>query len=266
VDTAAALFSPPSLFARPCAHEISAIRKEMRDGLNSNQPERARNAALRLLSHVHNDLDTTVWLVALHARMNQRDTALSDGLELLERTDLDAAQRMTLHNVVGDLLALEGALDQAREHYQAVLSASVDPSSRRLALIKIESLARGQTGASVRDFLDTGTNDAARLLDLHAAALDAHTWAGAWYLLGRQLFLREHFTQAIPYLQRAGELGFRHPALCLENLRLLAIARYRTGDRADAALILTVLSMFPNGAGDDPNVHDWLERIRFDER
>jgi tetratricopeptide (TPR) repeat protein len=265
LEQARVRFAQPSIFARPCAHEISSIRKEVLERLAASQFERSREAAMRLLSYLPNDRDTLALLVEIDSRAGKTKTAISDGLRLLQRTDLNVGQRVNLLNRIGDLLASEGKLDQAREQFQAALEADYNRSSERLALIEIEALAQGRAGAAILDFLNKGVDDAVSLLALHEAALQANSWAGAWYLLGRQLFLREHFAQALSYLQRAEELGLMQPALYAENLRLIGIARYRTGDRVGAALILTALSQFPNTFVEEQNIRDWLERISFDE-
>jgi tetratricopeptide (TPR) repeat protein len=265
VEVAKVRFAQPSIFARPCAHEISGIRKEVVDALSAKQFDRARSAATQLLSYLPDDGDTKALMIEIRRRAGEGETALPDGLALLDRSDLNAHQRSDLHNCIGDLLAAAGSVEKAREQYQAMLSTNLNQSYERLALIKLEALERARPGTRVLDFLDSGEADAASVLALYEAALEAKTWASAWYVLGRQLFLRERFAQAIPYLERAGEIGLLHPALRTENLRLLAIARYRVGDRISAALILTVLSQFPSGVGEDLNIHDWFERINFDE-
>jgi uncharacterized protein HemY len=119
-------------------------------------------------------------------------------------------------------------------------------------------------GKKVVEFLEEGKVDLSGILDLREAANARPHWALAWYLLGRQLFNRELFGQALEYLERAASEGFLRPELAAENLRLLSVAYYRTDNPCRAASMLSVLVLLPRNEGELLWALDWLERIGFE--
>ena len=86
-----------------------------------------------------------------------------------------------------------------------------------------------------------------------------------WYLLGRQLFNQGRFEQALPYLEKAGQLGLGGPQLAAENLRLMAVSNYHRKKPAGAFACLAVLAQYPRHPGELARARDWLERQGFEQ-
>ncbi len=264
VDIARLRFERPSVFSRKCAHEISALRSTIAVAFGKKDYKRARSALERLLSHLPGDPTGLQALAEVCVQQKNFPEAIRYLEDLVGREDLPRTRRIAVGGRLGDALFLAERGAESSRHWKAVLDAHLGDDSDRLAAVKIAALNRGEAGAKVLGFLEAGKLDIAGLLDLREAAALDPGWGAAWYLIGRQLFNQGMFERCIPYLERAGEQGFSHPALAAENMRLLILANYRLGKLKKAATMLAVLTQFPRHPGELLRTRDWLARIDFD--
>jgi tetratricopeptide (TPR) repeat protein len=264
LESAGEKFSRPSIFKRTCAHEIAALSARARTHLARGRIDAATEAVEAILSHLPGDPDALALLAEIRVKADQIDAAVGILEELLQRNDLQSARRNRLQGRLGDLLARSGRREEARSRYLSLLNAHLDDGTDRLVIAKLESLQKGAAGDKVFQFLEEGRVDLSTILDLREAAGAHPHWGLAWYLVGRQLFNRELFEPALEYLERAASAGLLRPELAAENLRLLAVAYYRTGNPYKAVSALSVLVLYPRHEGELLWALDWLERIGFE--
>jgi tetratricopeptide (TPR) repeat protein len=175
---------------------------------------------------------------------------------------------------LGDFLVYQKKPDQARRHYQSQWEAHLSDSSDRQALAKLQAIARLPASEPVLDFLLSGKPSVEKLLKVRETGVSLPHWGLPWYLLGRQLFNKKSYSQAISYLQKAAYLGLEHPTLTAENLFLLAKCFYgraifpgrqtAKSDFNQAVAYLTVMSQFPRHMGEFLRIEELMERIQFD--
>ncbi|MBN2495801.1 MAG: hypothetical protein JXR96_14520, partial [Deltaproteobacteria bacterium] len=269
---ARARFSQPSIFSQTCAHEIAALRSRAVRRAADESWDQAESAIAEIQGHLPGDPASLRLRLEILFQRGRTADALELASELLGREDLDRATKAGIAGRTGDLLAGGDSWREASAHYERVLAAHLSDASDRTALVKLEALARmaggGEAGTAagrkVLDFLRSGELAIGTLLELHEAALAVPDWGAAWYLVGRQLVNRERFGQALPYLERAADRRFVHPALAVECMRLRVQALYRCGESEQALALLGVLARFPRHAGDRLWALEWIERIRFD--
>jgi len=264
LQAAGGRFSRPSIFKRTCAHEIAALSAKARSHLAKERFEEAIAAVESIRSHLPGDPDALTLLAEIRVRQDKIDAAVGIFEDLLKREDLDGARKNRIQGRLGDLLARSGRPEEARDRYVALLQAHLDDGTDRLAIAKLEAMQKGESGKKVLEFLGEGKLDLSTILDLREAAQAHPQWGLAWYLVGRQLYNRELFEPALGYLERAASAGLLRPELAAENLRLLAVAYYRTGNPGRAAALLSVLAFHPRHEGELLWARDWLERIGFE--
>jgi tetratricopeptide (TPR) repeat protein len=266
LEAAGGKFSRPSIFKRVCAHEIAALSARARTHLTKERLPDAVAAVESILSHLPDDPDALSLLAEIHVRQDKIDEAIGILEKLLDRKDrvIGGARKNRIQGRLGDLLVRSHRPEEARSRYVSLLQAHLDDGTDRLVIAKLEAMQKGEAGGKVLEFLKEGKLDLSTILDLREAAQAHPQWGLAWYLVGRQLYNREMFEPALLYLERAASAGLLRPELAAENLRLLAVAYYRTGRPVRAATLLSALAFYPRHQGELLWALDWLERIGFE--
>ncbi|MBW1810097.1 MAG: tetratricopeptide repeat protein [Deltaproteobacteria bacterium] len=257
-------FSRPSIFQRTCAHEVSALRFQISTLLAHKKFEEAAEVTQTILGYLPDDPASLQLLAEIRRQENKFEVALEILLQLVKREDLGSAHKARLRDRIADLLIKVQRPEEAKDHLLKLLAAHIDDARDRVALIKLEALEMSQAGNKVLAFLEEGKINVGTLLTLREAADMKKHWAAIWYLIGRQLYNRELFTQSIPYFKRAGQTGFSHAVLAAENLRLLILAYYHTKQHQKASELLAVIVQYPRHQGELLWATDWLERIEFE--
>jgi tetratricopeptide (TPR) repeat protein len=264
LETAGEKFSSPSIFKRTCAHEIAALSAQAWTHLARERVQPAAEAVENILAHLPGDPDALTLLAEIRAKEQKNEEAIGILEKLLQRDDLQSARKNRLQGRLGDLLVRGDRPEEARSRYLSLLQAHLNDGTDRLVIAKLESLQMGAAGRKVLEFLETGKLNLSTILDLREAAETHPHWGLAWYLVGRQLFNRELFEAALVYLKRAAATGLLRPELAAKNLRMLAVAYFRTENLFKAASILSVLILYPRHEGELLWALDWIERIGFE--
>ncbi len=148
---------------------------------------------------------------------------------------LPLVDRHMLQNIRANALWQSGGTAKAHVVFQALRDKPLPDDLKRELDIKISAINRGGiTEEKIREFFGT------RQRTLQVAALqelirESPEYAPAYYLTARMFFNNEQFDKALPYLQKARQLGLGSEKLTLENLRILGIALYAQGRYNEAA-------------------------------
>jgi tetratricopeptide (TPR) repeat protein len=264
VEAGKVKFSRKSIFKKVCAHEIASLRHQTNKHISKKKYSKAIELLNIILGHLPNDVTTLISMAEVYHLQEDHEKSVKVFKALLERDDIPPARKAQIGDRLGNILASQGKTDEARKYYQLLLAANLNDSSDRLALVKLEALEQQPEGKEILDFLIKPKSKKAILLQLREIAVQKPNWGTVWYLLGRQLYNRKLYQDAIPYLERAGDEGLSHPALAAENIRLLAISHYRANQLEKAAVLLTVLTTYPRDQSERLWTQDWLERIFFE--
>lgn len=261
-------FRGGSVFARPCPHAIAARREHAFDALAAGDHDRA----VALMRRVCRDAPEEP----------RHQLELGDVLAVggpLERTE--ATRRWTalagdpegvtssLRAQAFERLAREagerGDLATARALVALAVLLPIDPNDRRTLDGMAFALAHtGPAGTALRNyFFSPGLGISAAHHAL-LAAVGEPTLGFGHYLLGLQRLGDDEWVTAARELDLALAHGLPGLAFTKNAARRLAVAAYRSDDRARLAVAITVLSRADMASGDRALARDWAERLARD--
>ena len=242
-------FKTPSIFAKPCAHEIAQLRARAQ----ATGGEKSIAIYRDICTHL-GDSPTARFELAQAMRRAGDDAAfVTEATMLLERQDLTPGQRARIIEMQGQLAWQRRDTESARKAFETVLELDGANDSQRLQWVRIWALGRPQEQSDrLRTYLD---GDIAAVRD----ALTFERWMRAEpadatlpYLFGR-LLARENVPDLVattletvaphPFLpieaERLRLIGESHAKLGLFDLAIADYKRYResaqtTGERARA--------------------------------
>ncbi len=210
-------FKTPSIFAKPCAHEIAQLRARA-----SKAPGDKAVAIYRdICTHLGDSTSSRFDLAHALRRAGDDIGFTSEAAALLERQDLTPGQRAKLVEMQGQLAWQRGDLASARKAFETVLELDGSSDSQRLQWVRIWALSRAsEQSERLRTYLD---GDIAAVRD----ALTFERWMRAEageptvaYLFGRLLVRENVHDLAVTTLDNGGA----HPFLPIESERLRLIA------------------------------------------
>jgi tetratricopeptide (TPR) repeat protein len=256
-------FEQPSLIARPCAREVSALSEQ----------------AGRL---VHSDPDRAIALFqrcreiqpAMHGferEIAEAEYAKHDLVEatrvldsLLKERDVGPAMRAEATQKLGDIAWELGHTLTAKEYFNTALALHRDRHTDRLLTAKLSTLDDAVLGPPVFSLLIHGPSPG-RLLRLREVVEQKPDWGLGWYLIGRNLSTQGDHRRALPYLEHASQNPLPSPDFEVESFSLLAVSRYFAGDCAGMGKAFDALvSKSPTDAF-KTIAADWRERCAFEK-
>lgn len=261
-------FRGASVFARPCPHAIAARRVDALRAYIAGD----RRTAVGLLREVCGDapeeprhrMELADFLAPGDPAEHEEATSIWNALardtehvtstlrvEVLERLARDAAAR-------GDRAAVEARIKEAS-------ALPLDANERRQLDAELFALAhRGPAAAPLYAyFFVPGPLDNALLA--RWAVLAEPALGFAHYLLGLQRTAAGLWASAADELDRALALGLPGPLFVRNAARRLAVAGYRSHDRARVEQAIATLSGAEMTTPDRLLAKDWQDRLAFDE-
>jgi len=224
-------FRTPAIFARPCAHEIAALREQAARAAPAEAVELERRIAGFLNDSPRARLDLAFALRRAH---DDRGFAREAEALLTLPEALLATERARLLEARGEMhwQANEPAL--ARADFSAVLDLHLGSSSDRLQWVRLWALAApSEVAQAARDLLLEQAPTLAAVLELAQLAHDLPSDRTLPYLVGRQLVRVQASALAARFLERAA--GHPFPAIEAERVRLLAECEAALQEFATAA-------------------------------
>ena len=258
---AAERFRAPSIFMRPCAHEIAQLTDAAR---------RADSATAVLLQKqicVHLDNAPTARLELAQAQLRAQDTIgfLALAQELLASHELNAVQRADLHLTRALVQFEANHVEEARADAEAVLASHTSIGVERLSWAYAwgMGLAPEQSGTALK-FLANKMHPVTAALWLETTSSEFDEDKTYPYLMGRLLTRIESWEEALVYLQRARVHPFA--PIEAERLRLEAdslwhLGRWKAANDAYRTYIKSALT-----SGESEQARDWLRRIAWQRK
>ena len=266
LEIAAHRFKRPSIFQKPCAHEIAQLSADAwRAYRRSNM-----STAIRLFEQVYQfDPDNPRHLRGLmytHYQAEDYPSTLEWASRIVAHPKASVSRVAEAKNVEGNVYWQQGKREDARSRYQEVFalhaSDSLDRESQaKLAALAIDSL---DVENKIRQFLIGQLSSRLRMTLLHEVVNALPEWGLGHYLIGRQLYFDREYAASNLYLSKAAVLGLPHQNLAIENMRLIGVNLYRLGQYAAAIeqfRRITAHTTLPLGT-----VHsakDWIERCEW---
>ncbi len=208
VEAQAQRFKRGSVFERPCAHKVPAVRAELQRAAGRGKFDEAvehheQLCALEPLDPMHR-----LGLAAGHMEQRNPQAALQALDDLAQMPKLTVSVLSRMHELRGDVQLFADDLEGARESYDTALALPGYERVRRVLQLKREATTDPALAEIVTDYLalfdiegDGFTQGIGRLAGAHRIrALPGHAALGN-YLVARQLLNVQRPHAAIAYLE-----------------------------------------------------------------
>lgn len=265
----------PAVFHKVCAHEVAIRRDKARELLAHG---RDAEAISLLQSVCRDDPGEPGYLFELSdvlQQTEQYDEAEAVALRAMAHPATTSALRARLTARLGDMAVLKGQLDEARKHYDEAVKLPLDEgtarsvSARRLAIdlpdagpLLLKVLVGGPK--QTRGLRKEERNDVQSVYWLTQAAAQQPSAGLVRYVLGRLLFQRGGYAEAIVELTRSLELGLSDARFVYQANLLLGEAQLLLGQGSAAQQ--TFSRMLTSLGSDEEDkrteVTDFIERAR----
>jgi tetratricopeptide (TPR) repeat protein len=254
------VFQEPSIFQGKCPRRIGALKqmgvKEFDDG-NFYGSKNLFLEASELNPDDPGVIESLAYSYYFDKDYDELRKLLENGFSF---PDIDKA---ILENLRGNLLWQTGQVEKAQTVFKNLLMLPVTDDLERELDIKISAIsAGGMIEEKSREFFST-TDDLVQVTSLEEIIRNDPYYSPAYYLLGRIFYKNGEFEKSVSYLKQSEWLGLPSMDLELENLKLLGINLYSTGDYDGAiSRFQSIISLDPDGQSRDYAI-DFVERSRW---
>ncbi len=258
----------PSLFKKPCAHELALRKAAAQKAAGAQEWDRA---LVMLKSVCHDDPAEPQHQVAIMDmawQANRPQVARDEAQKLIDSDAVSAVLKGRAYLLLGDIALTRGETSQAIGAYDRALALPLDEPSRRLATAKRFAAAYAPGNARdllVKYLIERNREPAVELLLLRKLADEVPNLGLAHYLFGRRLVDREEFADGIRELAASRRLGLPDDRFDKEALRLSATSLYKLKRYDDARAAFAELSRHGSEA-ERAEAKDFIARTRFEER
>jgi tetratricopeptide (TPR) repeat protein len=269
----------PAVFHKVCAHELAIRRERARELIGQGR----ESEAVALLESVCRDdpgepghLSELAEALAGSERLAEAEATLQRASEHPATTP---ALRARLLSRLGDLAALQGQLDQARQRYDQAAALPLDEATSRNLLARRQALDLPEAGPLLLKVLVGGQkataslrredrSDAVSVYLLDQATGKAPQTGLIHYILGRLLFQRGGYAESIPELRRSLELGLPDRRFVYQAELMIGQAELLLGQSAAAQATFEHLAswLLSDEADKQTEVTDFVERARHWDR
>jgi hypothetical protein len=263
---ARARFSGSSILSELCPHALAKLHDALDGSLAAGNDADAKLECTRILQIDATDAATRAALVAVLARSGAMQAAERE-LARLQKPPLGSPTfAARAQQALADESFRAGRLPEAAATYERLLQAPNDEESLRQ--LQVRALAAHAGGRQARLLFDLlvaepgERTDPATAVHLARELRTERSDGLPSYLEARQLYFQKRFALAAPLLAEAQHLGLPTPELSAENLRLLAITRFATGELELSAQLFEQFAGHDN-PGRAADAQDWLARITF---
>jgi tetratricopeptide (TPR) repeat protein len=265
----------PSIWHKVCPHTLAILHQRADDARGRGDVERAIQCVEEIIAVDPEEPQNLLTLADLRAAGGDFHGADQAAERAGTHANTSRTLRGHIEELRGDIAWRSHDEAAALTHYNAALTAPLEEQSQRTLEAKRVTLGdarlRGPLG---RLFLGEPAAKSGEplphrdpSLDLYlaeAARQAAPTLGLPVYLLGRGLFLRGAFADALAPLERSLTLGLPSPLFVREALRTKGIAAYRTGALDVAQAAFEQLAKEPDlPEGTRLEADDWLARVAW---
>jgi tetratricopeptide (TPR) repeat protein len=195
--------------------------------------------------------------------LNKNDPAITERLaytyyfdkDYNELTDLigksqglKEVDKNILENLRGNALWQSERIEEATTVFNSILQKPLPEDIRREIEIKLSAISTGgYIEKRIREYFST-KEELYQVMILEEIIRDFPDYSSAYYLLGRLVFNDEDYTRAKSPLLESESLGLPSERLKIENLRILGISLFATGDYEGAIeRFQSILNLEPEG-------------------
>ncbi len=276
VEAQAQRFKQGSLFERPCAHKVAAVRREIGRAAGRAQFDEAVEHHRELCALEPKQPAHKLGLAVGQVELRDLDGANATLDEVAQMPDLTVSVLSRMHELRGDVQLFAGALPRARAAYAEALALPGNEGHTRILQLKQAATADPELAPLITDYLslfdvdsDGFTQGIARVAGAHRIRARPNYAALGSYLVARQLLNVQEAAAALPYLEQAHARLEQLPSDVFRRAARYALmnASLQTRDYARARDVLAELRRDPDiGNGHRLAYDDWRDRIDFFEQ
>ena len=263
---AAHRFNRPSVFQKPCAHEIAQLSSDAWRAYYRTD----MSTAIRLFEQVYQfDPDNPRHLRGLmyaHYRTEDYPSTLEWVSRIIAHPEASMNRVAEAKNVKGNVYWQRGEREEALSQYQEVFTLHTSDALDRESQAKLATLALDSPDAEnkVRQVLIGQPSNRLKMTLLHEVVSALPEWGLGHYLIGRQLYFDQEYAASNQYLLKAADLGLPHQKLAIENIRLIGVNSYRLGQYEDAIEPFSRIAADSTlSLGTIRRAEDWIERCEW---
>jgi len=266
----------PAVFHKVCAHEVAIRRDRARELLAHGRD----NEAVALLRSVcHDDPGEPGYLSELSEVLQQTeqyDEAEAVAQRAMAHPATTSALRARLVVRMADLAVLKGQLDVARQHYDEALKLPLDEGTARTVTARRLAIDLPEAGPLLLKVLVGSAKPTKGLRKEERSDVQSVYWltqaagrqpeAGLLrYVLGRMLFQRGGYAEAVAELQRSVDLGLSDGRFVYQANLLMGQAQLLMGQGTAALATFSRMlsSLGPEEQDKRTEVMDFVERARL---
>ncbi|MCZ6678146.1 MAG: hypothetical protein O7E52_12935 [Candidatus Poribacteria bacterium] len=260
-------FKRPSIFQKPCAHEVAALSAKAWAAYRRSHFSMANRLFEQIYAFDPRNPRNLRGLMFGHYQMGNYPSTLEWGAEIIADPKASVRQVAEAKNVEGDVYWQQGNRAEAQSRYQGVFALHASDSLDREVQAKLATLGLDFTDVEdkIKRVLIDQSSRRLKMTLLHEVINELPTWGLGYYLIGRQLYFDQEYAASNRYLLKAAALGLPHRNLDLENMRLIGVNAYRLG-HYDQALEqfqrIAALDTLPLGV--IYSAEDWIERCEWE--
>lgn len=266
LEIAAHRFKRPSIFQKPCAHEIAQLSSEAWRAYRRTD----MSTAIRLFERIYQfDPDNPRPLGGLmytHYQTGDYPSTLEWASKIIVHPKASINRVAEAKNVEGNVYWQQGGREDARSRYQEVFALHASDFLDREAQAKLATLTLNSPDVEnkIRQVLIGRSSSRLKMTLLHEVVKALPEWGLGHYLIGRQLYFDQEYAASNRYLSKAAALGLPHQNLAIENMRLIGVNAYRLGQYESALeqfRRIAANSALPLGT--IHSARDWIERCEW---
>ena len=263
---AAHRFNRPSIFQKPCAHEIAQLSSDAWRAYYRTD----MTTAIRLFEQVYQfDSDNPRHLRGLmyaHYQTEDYPSTLEWTSRIIAHPEASMSRVAEAKNVEGNVHWQRGEREDALSQYQEVFTLHTSDALDREAQAKLATLALDSPDIEnkVRQVLVGQASNRLKMTLLHEVINALPEWGLGHYLIGRQLYIDQEYAASNRYLLKAADLGLPHQKLAVENIRLIGVNSYRLGQYEEAIKQFRLIAADSTLLlGTIHHAEDWIERCEW---
>ena len=276
IELAKEHFRRPSIFRRPCAHEIANLRREAEEAVTWHEHGRATEIQRTICRYDPDNPKHELVFMRRLARSAGADAALAHRDRFLAHPMLNKPLLRRGLEMLGDYSWIKNKQANAQSYYAQALRLPAGSTGRRV--VKLKNLAI-QSADPLRRLLMSylvipldRQRNAAR--DVHIAKRVAEVLQSTrgypielrgigLYLLANRLISADECALALPVLRRCLQLNLPTQDFVLEALQYLGECSYKVGDWVRAASAFSRIETEAPGSGLRNTARDWLARVEW---